>query len=458
LGADRETVLICGAGLVGSLLAIYLARMGHDVQLFERHPDPRSHPPPSGRSINLTLCDRGLAALDHVDAGRAAREISVPCKGRMIHAVDGALEFQPYTNRGHALYSIARNDLNRLLLDTAIGRGGVHCHFEKKCVEVDLAAPACTFRDTRTGEISELRARRLFGADGVHSAVRREMQKALRFDFTQKYLDQAYKELHVPPPPGGGWALAHSAIHIWPRGHYMLIGFPNIDRSFTLALHMPYDGHPSYASITSPEALLDLFRTSFPDALPLLPALVEDFFSHPETSMVTVQCSSWTYLDRVALIGDAAHGIVPSYGQGANAGFEDCAVLSTCLQQAGPGDVQGALQQYERQRKPNADAIAALSLEHFIELRELVSDPKFLLRKEIERRIYDLHPDLYMPLYAMVSFSLMPYTEALRRDRMQRGIVDEILAIPEVRDKLGSEEVRAAIAERLQACERGAVC
>jgi kynurenine 3-monooxygenase len=444
-----ETILVVGGGLVGSLLSIYLTRQGYRVHLFDRYPDFRTATPPLGRSINLTICERGFAALERVAAGDLVRAIAVPCYGRVIHAVDGAVEYQPYGNRQEAIYSISRNDLNRVLLSLALEQPSLICHFQQKCVEVFLDQPAVTFKDLRSGELSHWRGDRLFGADGAHSAVRQSMQRAQRFNLVQEYLDQGYKELDVPPAAAAGGALETNAIHIWPRGHYMLIGFPNLDHSFTLALHMPFEGEPSFAAIRRPEDLLRLFARSFADALPLLPNLVADFFGRPEASMVTIRCSPWTYQDKVLLMGDAAHAIVPSYGQGANAGFEDCSALADCMAASG-GDWNAAFASFEAARKPNAEAVADLALEHFHELRDRVGDPRFLLRKKVERRINELFPERYMPLYSLVSFTNLPYVEALRQDGMQRGLVDRVMALPGILEHLDGEEIREAIGELME--------
>ena len=439
-----ERVCVVGAGLVGSMLSNFLAREGFDVHLFDRQSDPRRGRRSSGRSINLTICERGFAALDRVGAGDRVREISVPCYGRYIHSVDGTVDYQPYGNRREAIHSVARNELNDVLIDMALAQPGIHVHFEEKCLEVDLETPEVTFQSLRTNEVTRFRAGRVFGADGANSRVRAAMQLVPGFRQRQEFFEQAYKEISVPPAPSGDWALPADAIHIWPRRHYMLIGFPNRDRTFTFALHMPFEGEPSFASIRTPDALLELFRRSFPDALPYVPSLIEDYFGRPESKMITVRCAPWVYDEKVALIGDAAHAIVPSYGQGANCGFEDCSVLYDCLQAAG-GDWGQTLRDYEASRKPNADAIADLALEHFHELRDFVGSSDFLLRKELERWVNELYPDRYAPLYSLISFTNVPYAEAMRQDREQRTLVDRLLAVPDVREKLGSPEVREMV-------------
>ena len=450
----EDNVLVIGAGLVGSVLSLMLARAGCRVLICERHADPRPMGPSGkpagmgGRSINLTICDRGFAALDRVQAGDAVRAISVPCYGRVVHHREGGLEYQPYGNRGEAIHSVSRNRLNRTLLEIALERPGIDCAFDEKCLEVDLTQPAATFQNRRSGALVTRRADRLFGADGAYSQVRLQMQKTLRFDYNQEYLDQGYKELRLPPAADGGWALEKNAVHIWPRGDHMLIGFPNTDGSFTVALHMPYGGHPSFSSITTEDDVLGLFRCAFPDALPLMPTLVHDYFAHPPTWMITVRCAPWIHEGRVALIGDAAHAIVPSYGQGANSGFEDCAVLADCLAAAG-GGWAAALADFQRRRKPNADAIAELALDHFHELRDRVGDPDFLLRKEVERRLAEVDPQRFTPLYALVSFTSVPYVEARRRGAEQEALVSWVMAQPRFRERLADEKELRRLLESL---------
>ncbi|MBV8203120.1 MAG: FAD-dependent monooxygenase [Acidobacteria bacterium] len=452
-----ESVLVIGAGLVGSLLALYLARLGHAVELCERHPDPREGPAAAGRSINLTICERGFAALDRVQAGDAVRAIAVPCRGRVIHHRDGSVEVQPYGNHGEAIYSVSRNRLNRTLLDLALQQAEIRCSFNEKCLEVDLARPGATFQNLRSGAVTSRQAGLLFGADGAYSQVRMQMQKNQRFDYAQEYCEQAYKELRLPPTAAGDWALAKNAIHIWPRGNYMLIGFPNLDGSFTVALHMAYEGEPSFSSIRGERELLALFHSAFADALPLMPTLVKDYFAHAPTSMITVRCFPWTCNARVGLIGDAAHAIVPSYGQGANSGFEDCSVLADCL--GSHGGWPQALAAYERQRKPNADAIAELALEHFGELRDKVGDPEFLLRKQIERRLSEIDPG-FVPLYALISFTTVPYVEARARGREHEKLITWAISQPRIRERLADDEelrrLLAAMPRELAAAVAGA--
>lgn len=442
----KQRIAIVGAGLVGSLLSIFLARRGLQVDVYERRADLRGRDLAPGRSINLTLCTRGFRALRAAGVEREIRELTVPARGRVMHDERGETTFQPYGNRGEAIHSVSRNDLNRVLIDLAERRHSVRFHFEHELLDLDLEAPALELRCRRTGRVRRETADAVLGADGAYSSVRRRFQDSGRLDLSQHYVDQAYKEIPLPAGPGGEWQLEANALHIWPRGRYMLIGFPNVDGSFTLALHLPFEGDPSFASVRDEAALRRLFEASFPDVLPRLPDLPERFFGIPETSMVTVCCAPWVRNGRVALVGDAAHAIVPSYGQGANCGFEDCAVLDRCLDATG-GDWRAALERYERCRKPNADAIADLSLEHFRELQHLVADPRFLLRKAVERRINELFPDRYQPLYSMISFTDLSYVEALEIERCQRELVDRIVEIDGIEEMLAAGGADCRIAE-----------
>lgn len=439
-----KQVVIVGSGLVGSLLAVELARRGLRVELYDRRSDLRRHGADAGRSINLTLCERGFRALDRVGVGQRVRRLAIPAYGRVIHGLDGTTVFQPYGCRREAIHSISRNALNETLLDFVEEHPGITLHFGQECRSIDPQGPRAVFSNQETGQEIEVSACRIFGADGAHSRVRRQLQAGGHVTCERQYVDQGYKELDLPPAADGSWVLDQNAIHIWPRGRRMLIGFANLDGSFTVALHLPFDGEMSFRSLRSEADLRALFRELFPDAGELLPRLAEDYFRRPATRMVTVRCWPWTFADRVALVGDSAHAIVPSYGQGANCGFEDCSVLSDCLDEAG-GDWHQVFQRYEQRRHPNAEAIADLALEHFAELQEHVSDPRFLLRKRLERRIDELYPETYSALYSLISFTDLPYTEAHRIARETRGKIDRLLAIEGVETMLERGEMEPFI-------------
>ena len=449
---NSTDVIVIGGGLVGSLLAIFLARRGHSVRVFERKPDPRQSELPSGRSINLTLCHRGLQALDRVGAGDAVRAVAIPAFGRMVHDEQGGVVFQPYGNNGEALYAITRNQLNRVLLDCAEKEPGVQLFFDYKCREIDFKGPSAVLEKAYTGDLYTFRAAVLFGTDGAHSAVRLQMQRTDRFDFSQEYIQQGYKELTVSAAEVAAWGLERRALHIWPRGRFMLIGFANFDGSATLALHLPFEGANSFASVRNEEDLHALFARHFPDAATHLPNLTGDFFARPVSSMLTVRCFPWVQ-GRVALVGDAAHAIVPSYGQGANAGFEDCSFLDSCLERY--GDWDAALDAFQRERKPNADLIADLSLLHFTELRDSVGDPRFLLRKAVERKLEELFPDSFRSLYSLVSFTSLSYVQAVQTAAEQGELVDRVLDIEGIEERLAQGTADEAIHERVRLSNLG---
>jgi kynurenine 3-monooxygenase len=301
---------------------------------------------------------------------------------------------------------------------------------------------------------STLQAGHIFGADGAFSTIRSFLQRRTRFDYCQTYSSQAYKELAMPPTQSGDWPLQPNALHIWPRGQHMLIAFPNMDQSFTCSLHMPYEGKISYASVRSDQDVVQLFHSSFPDVIDLIPGLAEEYMSHPHNAMVTIRCNPWVIEDKFVLIGDAAHAIYPSYGQGTNAGSEDCRILFEALAEHNH-NWGAALADYQRLRKPNADAIADLSERHFVELRDLVGDQYFLLRKEVERRINKLYPDKFQDLYSMITFSTMPYVDALDIDRQQRVLVDRLMAAEDFERRWHSGESDNLIHEMMnsQPCE-----
>jgi kynurenine 3-monooxygenase len=435
-----ENLVIVGAGLVGSLLSIYLARLGYKVRVYERRMDPRKTEATPYRSINITLCRRGLCALERVGISEAATNIAVPALGRVIHDPLSKTTYQPYSNRGEAILSVSRHRLNQLLLDHAGVYGNIELHFNEECVGLDLQSNKLRFQNRMSGSQSTCSFTRVFGADGAFSRLRDHCQRRTRFNYSQCYSIQAYKELVMPATASGEWPLSAGALHIWPRGSYMLIAFPNTDRSFTCSLHLPYEGDPSFGSVRSEQDLLALFQHSFPDACALMPSLVQDYAAGSPNAMITVRCFPWVIDNRVVLIGDAAHSIYPSYGQGANAGFEDCLILSQCIEQHGHAWDQ-ALAEYQTLRKPNADAIAELSELHFQELRDSVGDPHFLLRKEVERRFNSLYPGKFADLYSMISFTLLSYVDAVHISRKQEALVQQVMSVQHCCEKLRSGEI-----------------
>ncbi|MCB9554854.1 MAG: FAD-dependent monooxygenase [Deltaproteobacteria bacterium] len=438
--AITQRVTILGGGPVGALLASYLGRRGYHVTLYERRPDLRSQDVGGGRSINLACSDRGWLALERVGIAETVRRSAIPMRGRMLHAEDGQLTFLPYGFDGQAIYAISRTLLNKHLLDFAARQPQVELHFEQRALSVDFQRHQLRLCDERSGERRTIDVDRLIGADGAFSALRESMRRQDRFDYSQHYVSHGYKELAIPPGPDGDFALDPHALHIWPRGGYMLIALPNADRSFTATLFMPFEGaRASFAEVADAAALERLFAQSFADVPALIPNLTEQFFDNPTSSLVTVRCSPWVRDGRYALIGDAAHAVVPFYGQGMIAGFEDCRVLDECLTEAGDDWAQ-ALAAYQSARKPNGDAIADLALDNFIEMRDLVRTPGFQLRRRIERRLHQLLPQRFTPLYSMVTFSHLPYAEARRRGQLQAAMLDALAAEEGIEELLDSEQ------------------
>ncbi|MCS6967996.1 MAG: NAD(P)/FAD-dependent oxidoreductase [Cytophagales bacterium] len=420
-----EQIVIIGGGLVGSLLATLLAQSGYKVTVYEWRPDPREKGHQRGRSINLALSDRGWRALAAAGIAEAVKEIAIPMYGRMIHPLGAPPVFQPYDNTGKAIYSVTRGILNSALCKEAF-KYGVEFMFGYRSVEVNLQTCQVTLQHLKSNTLTTVQADILIGADGAFSTVRQAMMRLDRFNYCQHYIDYGYKELTIPPDAKGQFQMEKNCLHIWPRGNYMLIALPNIDGSFTGTLFLPFEGEVSFEQLTSQEKVLHFFRCNFPDVVMLMPLLVEEFFNNPTSSLITVRCQPWTYRGKVALVGDAAHAIVPFYGQGMNAGFEDCRILTELLNHH-QGNWNTALRAYERARIANANAIADLALMNFIEMRDYVADPKFLLRKKIEAHLHALFPNEWIPLYTMVTFSHMPYSQAMHIGKIQDEIMQRVM-------------------------------
>ncbi len=444
---SQKHIAITGAGLVGSLLAIYLIKRGYRVSVYERRNDMRKSVGYEGRSINLALSNRGIRALEEVDLAEEIKKEAIPMHGRMIHDLQGNLNFQPYGKTGQYINSISRSGLNKVLMTKAESLG-VEFHFEQKITTVDFDKTQLSIQDA-TSKIQALTFDYIIGSDGAFSAVRLAMQFTDRFDFSQDYIEHGYKELHISPDAAGSFQMEKNALHIWPRESYLLIALPNPDASFTLTLFFPHQGDLSFEKLKTKEAVADFFKTKFPDAQSLMPHLLDEFFHNPTSSLVTMRCYPWVRKNTL-LIGDAAHAIVPFYGQGMNAGFEDCRVLNQLLDQQ-QDDWTRALPIFQDQRKVNADAIAQLALDNFIEMRDLVNDPDFILRKKIEAKLHELYADKWIPLYSMVTFhENIPYSVAYETGQKQKKIMEEVLKMPAIETnwtKLNFKE----IIERLEA-------
>ncbi|MFL5765235.1 MAG: FAD-dependent oxidoreductase [Bacteroidia bacterium] len=438
---DKKVTLV-GAGLVGSLLSIYLAKRGYKIELFERRPDMRKATISAGKSINLALSDRGWKGLEGVGIADEIRKIAIPMYGRAIHNRDGSTAFQPYGKDNQAIYSVSRAEINMRLMDLAEQQSNVKIHFNERCTNIDRTKLEAHFENAETKKTSAVTSDLLFGSDGAFAASRLNMQLTSdRFEYNQHYISAGYKELIIPPGPGGEFLIEKNALHIWPRGSFMMIALPNLDGNFTCTLFLPFEGEKSFASLKTKEQVKKFFEEEFPDAVPLMPTLLEDYFNNPVSSLVTVKCFPWTFDNRIALIGDAAHAIVPFFGQGMNCGFEDCVVLDQLIDKHRE-DWTKILHEYQDLRKPDADAIADLAVGNFIEMRDKTADPKFLLQKKIEARFNSKYPDKWIPLYSMVTYSpQIRYSTALKEGQKQEAIMQKVMAMPDIEKKWDSEEV-----------------
>lgn len=423
----QKHIAITGAGLVGSLLAIYLKNRGYQVSVFERRNDMRKTAGYEGRSINLALSNRGIRALEEVGLAEELKKEAIPMHGRMIHDLQGNLNFQPYGKAGQYINSISRSGLNKVLMTKAESLG-VEFHFEQRITAVDFDKTELTIQNS-TFNIQHLPFDLIIGSDGAFSAVRLAMQFTDQFNFSQNYIEHGYKELYIPAGAAGSFQLEKNALHIWPRESFMLIALPNPDGSFTLTLFFPFTGETSFESLSTKEKVKDFFKSVFPDAYSLMPHLEEEFFQNPSSSLVTMRCYPWVR-NKTLLIGDAAHAIVPFYGQGMNAGFEDCHILNQLLDKFSD-DWDQALPSFQELRKPNADAIAKLALDNFVEMRDLVNDADFILRKKIESKLHELFPEKWIPLYSMVTFhENIPYSVAYETGQKQKRIMEDVLKTP----------------------------
>jgi kynurenine 3-monooxygenase len=427
---SSNKVTIIGAGLAGSLLSIYLAKRGYIVDVYEKRPDMRSHDIGGGRSINLALSVRGIHALKEVGLFEEIKKIAIPMYGRMVHPLGGDVNLQPYgKDDTEYINSISRAELNKLLMNMTEPDPNVAYHFNERCTGMNFDSNEVHFINEETGREWTLNADVVIATDGAASPVRMEMLKTPRFDFSQEYENYGYKELTIPAGAGGEFLRERNALHIWPRGSYMLIALPNMDGSYTVTLFLAYDealsGQNSFEYINTDERVKEFFERNFPDAVSLMPDLIGDFNSNPTGSLITVKCYPWSVAGNVTMLGDSCHAIVPFFGQGMNAAFEDCIYLNEIIGKF-EGDWEKIFSEYQQIRKPNTDAIADLAQENFIEMRDLVDDERFLLKKKIEKELYTRYPDRFIPKYSMVTFMRIPYSVALERGKIQNEILDEL--------------------------------
>lgn len=432
--------VLIGSGLAGGLLAAYFGRRGYEVDLYERRADPRAGNFVGGRSINLALSTRGIHALQQLGIADEVMRHAIPMPGRMIHDKSGSLHFAPYDrDPNKCINSIGRAALNSTVIEAAQRYPNVRVLFNHLCTDVDLDSATAHLINTSPNTsgspvaagvspavsdqlVIKARGDAVIGVDGAFSAVRRSMQRLDRFDYSQSYLAHGYKELTIPPAADGSWRMEKYALHIWPRKSFMMIALPNPDGSFTSTLFWEFAGPRSFESTKTDDDVRRFFDEEFPDAVPLMPTLIEDFRVNPTGSLVTVRCAPWHYQDKVALVGDAAHAVVPFYGQGMNAAFEDCVVLDECLAEF-PDNRERAFAEYFSRRKEDADALADLAVDNFIEMRDKTASRTFRAKKKLDHLLEGLLPGVYLPLYTMISFTRIPYAEAARRARRQDRIV-----------------------------------
>jgi len=392
----------------------------------------------AGRSINLALSDRGLRGLEAAGIVDDILSVAIPMHGRMMHSIDGAQQYQPYGKEGQAINSVSRGGINKALLECADNFENVNITFNVRCTHVDLESATAHFMH-QDGTTSIIESDCIIATDGAYSAVREVLQKTDRFNYQQFYIDHGYKELHIPADMTGEFKMEKHALHIWPRKQYMMIALPNMDGSFTCTLFFPFEGNPSFSSLQTDEQIISFFTEQFPDAMEMMPSLLEDYRNNPVSSLVTVKAFPWAYKNKVLLMGDAAHAIVPFFGQGMNAGFEDCRVLNDLIEKN--EDFAHVFPEFTRIRKPCGDAILELALRNYIEMRDKTADEKFLHQKKIESWFSARHPDKWIPLYSQVSFSHIPYHEALANGNRQQQIMDKVMELPEIYSEWQTEKV-----------------
>ncbi len=438
---SQKTATIVGAGLVGSLWAVYLAKAGYQVTIFERRADLRKADISAGKSINLALSTRGWKAFENAGVRKQIEEIAIPMYGRTMHNEQSKLTYQPYGLEGEAIYSVSRARINCTLMDIAEKEGKATIHYNQKCIGADLDNGIVYLKDYKTGKTYEHKSDVVFGTDGAFSAIRtKAMQKSPRFNYSQKYIEDGYREILLPANEDGSYKLDVNTLHIWPRGRYMLIALPNDDGSFTCTLFLPFEGTTnSFDKLNTKEEVNTFFETKFPDFYALMPEIGDEWSNHPLSTLAIIRCFPWT-VGKVALMGDAAHATVPFYGQGMNSGFEDCTVMWDLMQKHNE-NWDKIFSAYQTLRKPDGDAVQDLSLHNYYVMRDYVADPEFLLQKKFERRIQQLYPEKYMPLYSQVSFSNIRYSEAWTKGMQQDTFIKDIMKKHDVETMMKQENI-----------------
>lgn len=439
---DKERININGAGPVGALLALMLAKRGYKIDLFESRPDSRKTNIYQGKSINLALSDRGWKALQAVGIDEDIRQDAIPMYSRVMHDIQGNLTEQPYGKEGQAIWSVSRAGINEKLIELAEADDNVDIYFDHRLVQLNFNDQTAVYHYDG-GKIKNHETDLVFGADGAFSKVRRLMQELPRerISYSLEYMPQSYIELTIPAGENASFRMEKHALHIWPRKQFMLIALPNPDGSFTCTLFMDLQGEVSFEALDTKEKVTQFFDENFADAIPLLENPVEEFMEKSPAPLCLVHIYPWLVNDKVALIGDAAHAMVPFYGQGMNCGFEDCRVLAELVDEH-HGDWPKVLNQYQQERKENGDAIIELAKRNFIEMSDLAGDANFLLRKKIEAAFHQKYPELWVPLYSMVTFSPdISYSYALAQGDLQREIMDEVMAMDNIENCWDSDKV-----------------
>lgn len=435
----KKNITIAGAGLVGSLSALYMKKRGFNVAMYERRDDLRLAKITAGKSINLALSERGWTALKKVDAAKDVEKIAIPMYKRIMHDVQGNLSEQAYGNPGQAIYSVSRSMLNLVLMEKA-EKLGVDIHCNQKCTDIDFETGTAHFEHTNSNEKTSIHSDLLIGADGAFSAVRNQMIKRSRQQYSQQYIEHGYKELLIPAHDNGSHKLEKNALHIWPRGNFMLIALPNLDGSYTCTLFAPYEGQESFEKLKTHKEVQEYFEKIFPDLVPLIPDLSDQFFTNPTSSMAIMRTYPWHVNDHTILVGDAAHATVPFYGQGMNAGFEDCRILDELLDKHN-NNFKTCFEEYSRVRKPNGDGVQDLSMHNFIVMRDKTAQPNFLLQKKIEQKFTQRYPEKWTPLYSMVSFTNISYADAWHIGMKQEKLMQSIMNIPNISEVWDSEDI-----------------
>jgi kynurenine 3-monooxygenase len=434
-----QKITIIGGGLAGSLAAIYMAKRGFEVNLFERRPDMRKTNIYQGKSINLALSTRGLHALEKIGLDKEILADAIPMYGRMMHSKTGELSYHPYGKQGQAINSVSRGRLNQKLIELADAFPNITIYFNSKCVDVDVNKTTATF-ELEDDSLKTITSDRILGTDGAFAATRSKLQTSERFNYSQSYLHVGYKELEIPEGENGQFMMEKNALHIWPRGSFMMIALPNPKGDFTCTLFMPFE---LFDNIKSKEDVAKFFHDEFPDAVPMMPTLVDDYMKNPTSNLVTVRCYPWVKSDKLALAGDAAHAVVPFYGQGMNCSFEDIVVLDNMIEKYGD-DWNTIFDEYQKERKPNADAIADLAIQNYYEMADKVGDKHFLHKKHIEHELSELYPDKFKSQYELTTFSLSGYKYAWDMGKKNDALLERIIA-----DKAEEKIKDAAYMEQL---------